>query len=362
MYCELNKTYYAKKQAIGHIVRIEKGNIAKAKKDMDSQMDFNTFVTTYPSATIEKNVLIIRSAYKNYEDKQVVDFDKVVLNGNYGFGLYFSENLTQYDTVKAQTWLYNYDKEDATINAIYFTTDMNAPALTEKYARMVGYADCLIDTTSTKFKKEATRRYYNTRLPDNWQNLPMKEKENLLDTLRSVKVVGSCSMDTSPRFHSVNIALLSAETLHWEVFLRSHLDIMNDRFDRASDGSYAQASRQTYIKELETLNINTYDLIFGISLRIENPAENHYYGTIFRIGRALAESKYKDQIEHQLASMMKDPTLDDYNRVIAFYLYRNYIYYLSDETQKEKSTVAFKNAVATLPNYIHEKIEFTNQE
>src|SRR5690606_2706951 len=125
-----------------------------------------------------------------------------------------------------------------------------------------------------------------------------KRKGRLLQRMRHTKVVGSCSQDASPRIHAINIALVSAETTNWEVFLKAHLDIMNDKFDRMSDGNYAYAQRKTYIKELEELNINVIDLLLGISLRIENPANNHYYGNIGRLGRAISESKYKVEFEN----------------------------------------------------------------
>jgi len=76
-------------------------------------------------------------------------------------------------------------------------------------------------------------------------------------------------MDSSPRYHELSIAELAEETVNWEIFLRSHLDIMNDNFNRMSDGSYAWAGRKTYIKELEILYINVLDLVLGISIRIE---------------------------------------------------------------------------------------------
>lgn len=81
-----------------------------------------------------------------------------------------------------------------------------------------------------------------------------KSPKVALELKRSRIVVGGCSQDMSPRVHAMNIALLSAETINWEIFLRSHLDIMNDNFERMSDGSYAWAGRKTYIKELEVLD------------------------------------------------------------------------------------------------------------
>jgi len=181
-------------------------------------------------------------------------------------------------------------------------------------------------------------------------------KEAELELKRNRRVIGGCSMDQSPRIHAFNIALLSAETTKWEIFLHSHLDIMNDRFDRVSDGSWAQEGRSTYIKELEVLNINVLDLIVGISLRVENPAQNHYYGSINRIGRALAESNDKPAIENVLTDMISDNELDDYNRILMYFLYDNYVYNLKDEQWKARNTEKLKTVVNQLPDYVVAKL------
>lgn len=146
-------------------------------------------------------------------------------------------------------------------------------------------------------------------------------KENELFLKRRRIVIGGCSMDDSPRRHALRIAELAGETASWEIFLRSHLDIMNDRFERVSDGSYAWGRRKTYIKELEVLNINVSDLLLGIVLRVNNPSENHYFGSIRRIGRSLSESKDKGVIECEMLSMIKSKELDDYNRLLVYYLF-----------------------------------------
>jgi hypothetical protein len=78
---------------------------------------------------------------------------------------------------------------------------------------------------------------------------------------------------------------LAAETAEWPVFLRAHLDIMNDHFERFTDGSYAWGGRKTYLKEIEDLNIDVPDLLLGTSLRIVDPSENHYFGYSGRLGR-----------------------------------------------------------------------------
>jgi cytidylate kinase len=174
-------------------------------------------------------------------------------------------------------------------------------------------------------------------------------KKTALELKRGRRVMGMCSQDQGPRIHAMSIAVLSAETVNWEVFLRAHLDIMNDRFERVSDGSYAWAARKTYIRELEELDINVEDLLLGITLRIENPNKNHYFGCVGRLGRALSESQNSEQIESKILNMIQDSNLDDYNRFVMCYLFLNYNYYLEDESKKEANQKRFAAALESLP-------------
>lgn len=258
------------------------------------------------------------------------------------------------------SWVFRYHEKTKyskeSITAFYFPEGFRSETIPEKYARMIGYADCLIDTSTSKFHEDAS--FGRVMLPKDWRDMSRQKQEKLLAEMRSTKVVGSCSMDNSPRIHAVNIAMLSAETTNWEVFLRAHLDIMNDRFDRASDGSYAWAARKTYIREIEELDINAVDLILGISLRVQNPSSNHYYGSIGRIGRALAETQNPEAVEQALLSMMGDQALDQFNRLIAFFLFDNYVHYLTDENRKEEKKAQLKAAVQSLPQHLAQKIEF----
>lgn len=177
-------------------------------------------------------------------------------------------------------------------------------------------------------------------------------KKTELELKRNRRVVGGCSQDQSPRYHAFDIAKLSAETVNWEIFLRSHLDIMNDRFERVSDGSYAWEGRKTYIKELEVLDINVDDLLLGICLRIDNPSRNHYFGNIGRIGRALSESNQKNVIEAKMLEMIANKDLDFYNRVLMYYLFVNYNYYNTDKVEKTKNKSRLLVAAKDLPSYI----------
>lgn len=353
--CDLNKTFYAINQTIGYSFYLKKGNIKQAKKDIDNNISFEDFVKKYPKTEIDKESLILR-----FETRGRVEFSEVNIKGGYS-RREIQKKVDEIDKENlANTWLYDYyegsEYSNESIQGFFFPKEFSSKPMVEKYARMIGYSDCLIDTTTVKFKEDAEYGYWS-QLPENWVNLSQRKKERLLDKMRSTRVVGGCSQDHTPRLHAMNIALLSAETTNWEVFLKSHLDIMNDRFERVSDGSYAWAGRQTYIKELEDLDINILDLIFGISLRVENPAENHYYGSIGRLGRALSETQNRDKVEQSMLSMIEDSKLDDYNRVLIMFLYMNYAHYSGDENQKKVLLEKLKASVQKMPNYIRDKVK-----
>lgn len=429
-YCDLNKTYIAKPQAMAHYVYLEKGDVAAAVKDMDAGISFESFIAKYPLAVITKQAYVVKYTYQNYKDEDVLEFTSLVLNDYKEKEVRFEKDIERYDRPLKNTWVYDYN--DSTeyygsyMEAFYFLEDLKQPVIPEPYARMIQYSDCLVDTTEKIFYDNAQvddiwsdsktpeaitdfMDYLNQKCPKPksdtksdkvyykqykaWQvnhyvvfdqlhkndstfnrllqaavQVGIEEggtynefeeyvgryvsKDVELEMKRHRKVYGICSMDQSPRYHALNIAILSAETNHWEIFLRSHLDIMNDRFNRMSDGNYAYARRQTYIKELEVLDINVLDLLLGISMRIDNPSGNHYFGSIGRIGRALSESKDASKIEAMMLTMISDQQLDINNRIAMYYLFLNYNYYLTDEKVQEANTNKLHDAVMSLPDFL----------
>lgn len=358
--CELNKTFLSKAQAKGHYIELSKGNLEQARKDLENNISFEAFLDKYPKSEVKKNILIVRFEYENYKDEKIIEFSEIKLSNGYGVDLTFSENLDQYRGELINSWVFKHFKKreysDKSIKAFFLPDGIKTEELPYRYANMIGYADCLIDTTSTKIRENAKPGYEG--MPDNWQQLSQKKKRRLLEKMRNTEVIGMCSMDSSPRDHAINIAVLSAETTNWEVFLKAHLDIMNDRFSRVSDGSYAWDARQTYIRELEELDINVHDLIFGITLRIENAADNHYYGSIGRTGRALAETENRELIENAMLRMIEDDQLDDYNRALIYFLFLNYNHNLQDESIQEENITKLKLSVDYLPSYMSSQISF----
>jgi len=330
--CENDRIFLSKKQTTAYKVTLKKGDILKAKKDMEQGIDFDKFEIKYPEAEISKSTLVVLFEYQNYDKKEIAELSEISLNDNYGLSIEVEHSVNSAYVFKGQ-WKFRYIEKSAYseeyIHAFYFPHELKSIPLDPSYGKQIAYADCMIDTTASKLLDGAESGYFD--LPVNWQDLSVERKKSLLDSLRSIRVVGSCSMDNSPRVHAAHIAILSAQTTDWKVFLKSHLDIMNDRFDRVSDGNYAWGQRQTYIKELEELDINVFDLLLGISFQIENPASNHYFGSIRRLGRAMVDSDDKALFEKHMLDMISDQNLDDYNRVVFYFLYMNYCNHHKDK-------------------------------
>lgn len=356
--CDLNRTFYSIPQATGHRV-VLKSNVIQAKEDIENGISFNEFITKYPEAEISKNVFVVRTQYTGYDNKLKVNYQEINPNTGDGRSITYHDAKNPYAISPVKNWILkdggNPSYSAESLLAFYFPEDFSSIPLPEKYNKLISYSDCLIDTTVTKFKSERESGWVD--LPENWQDLSQKKKEQLLDEMRSTQVIGGCSQDSRPREHAVNIALLSAETANWEVFLKAHLDIMNDNFDRMSDGSYALARRKTYIKELEELNINVPDLLLGITLRVENEAKNHYYGSVSRLGRAISESSNKTEFRTQILGMIEDNQLDTYNRLVAYFLFRNINNYIDNEVEKAENKQLLEASIKKLPDFITSQLK-----
>nr|WP_299386940.1 hypothetical protein [Allomuricauda sp.] len=248
---------------------------------------------------------------------------------------------------------------------LYFAPDMDeedAQARIKSYREWQTAKEDLVNnklSTDTKFLEHLNAAYHEAvELKNSNEELEryvakfLSPKQALV-LKRNRIVVGQCSMDNSPRIHAMNIAQLAGEAVEWDIFLRAHLNVLNDRMDRVSDGSWAQEGRKTYIKELEELDINVMDLIFGIALRSHNVAAGHYYGTIYRLGRAMAESRDVKTFESELPHMISDSNLDDFNRMLMFYLYDNLTYNLDTSEDKLTHKEQRMEAMALLPGYLH---------
>lgn len=424
--CSINTNYKTTLQATGYRFFSEK-NVKEIRQNLDNNLSIQEIRKLYPNLKIDTCVFILSHDDDDDDPKNKVNIKCYSTSNDFSIYLY---NTKQEDILqKKNCWLVEhtekseYSKES--VEAIYLINEFSSNSISEKYAQLIQYSDCMIDTNGTIFFENAINNYrydndinagkkiksfndlvakypnepvYNDKdynaYRKNYRKWDSLKEQYIRDTLsktsefkiklqsaldealksgysndifeyyvglyiskekelylkRNRIVVGGCSMDSRPREHALNIAVLAAETKNWEIFLRAHLNIMNDRFSRVSDGSWAWKNRNTYIKEIEDLGINVPDLLIGICLRFSNPNKNHYFANVGRIGRAFAESNYKDEIEAKLISSVSDDSLDHFNRMILYYLFSSYNNYLSEEekNRKDKNQLMINTLTTTI--------------
>ncbi len=171
---------------------------------------------------------------------------------------------------------------------------------------------------------------------------------------RGRSVMGGCSMDKRPITHAANIARLAGETCCMDIFLRAHLNILYDRFERISDGSYAEAGRQTYVRELELTGVNLQYLIPGTLLSSASLAQGHYSGVLDRAGRAISELEDRTKLYRAIESLITDEKLDYYNRIKMVFLARNYNQHLLlfERGEALNNLRKLQNMMKVFPEYI----------
>src|SRR5690606_38873326 len=85
--CDFDKVFYSKQQVLGHLVKLDTGDLKSAKKDLEQNIPFEDFCLKYPNSKIEKNILVIKSKYTTYENKEIVRVEHFDLKSDYGFNI-----------------------------------------------------------------------------------------------------------------------------------------------------------------------------------------------------------------------------------------------------------------------------------
>lgn len=175
---------------------------------------------------------------------------------------------------------------------------------------------------------------------------------------RSVYPIGISSLDSSPREYLIELAILAADVGRWDVFLRAHLNMMNDYARRNSDNSMAARNRGVYIKELDQLPINLDKMFIGMLFRIDNAPKFHYYNTLTRSATAMALSRYQMKFKSLLFTVLSDRSVDTYNRVVFAYTYLNFLERLELKEEKLKYEKAkLLNGISDLPAFLRNRFK-----
>ena len=413
--CVPNPQYHSwpQTEARCYTLLLEEQQLPLLEAQLQKEVSLNDLIRTIPRIKVKDTaqvVLAYRHEYDEYEKKNEIllyygngeQFDHATLTkmpGNQQW-VYVKDGFYMQQQLQAVK-VFLLDKPFATM------------PLPQEYAKMIQYVDCMVDTSTVVMLAkghgdELNNKPFNSLLeyvrqrkhPELASGIPYslpedskkfivdeypknKRLHQLLDDavkdalkngnggdllestasgiysqdtillmMRSRLVVGFCSQDGRPREHASNIAVLASRAHQWPVFIRAHLDIMNDYFSRNSDGNYAQAGRSTYLRELELLDIPARQLLFGSIFRADSMPAGHYYGNLGRIGRAFTESAYTADFEKQVKAFMKDKNLDPINQCLFSMLYLSYINWQQDVNVRQEKLTTLKADADTYPAYI----------
>jgi hypothetical protein len=328
MFCFSGKVFYSKSQTTGHIVEMHEGNLAQAREDILNQIPLHDFLEKYPEASIQKYAIITKTKSNRSDAHSGFEFDAYFPTHYAGF--IFSEDTTLANDPTVNHWIFNSTinvyEPDQKIIAFYLPNGFSSTPIPPKYARMIRYADCVMDTASWEFIDKLTDG--SLYVPKNWASLSRNEIAELVYNSVGNFDVSFFSQSDREILLGFPIALIASEINYWPVFIRAHLEILSYKDDRMPKNI---GRRKTFMKELEALELNLKDLLLGILLRIENPSMNHYYANFRGLGRSFVESKHRSELKAIMISIIKDPELDYFNRLSIYYLYRDFIEYLSEE-------------------------------
>lgn len=171
--CDINKVYYSVNQTNGHYIEIEGKKSFDAKKDIENNISYTDFVTKYPKAIKDENLTIIKGNYIDYQNIKVNYFESLEIGKSNRNQFSIQENKTNSDednVVKIiGNWIFRYSKKTnyskESIEAFYFPNKFESKPLPAKYNKLIQYSECLIDTNSDVFYKDAKEsgvRYYDS--------------------------------------------------------------------------------------------------------------------------------------------------------------------------------------------------------
>lgn len=172
---------------------------------------------------------------------------------------------------------------------------------------------------------------------------------------RSYRIFVKCGSDKRPMRHAKAICKLAVKANQWDIFLRAHLDVMNEYFYRYNEPDDLTC-RKTYTKELEQLGVNSTDLFVGVCLRARNVSINHYGGSTATMGRALAESVYSSNAVNLLLAMVMDERLDLLNRTATAHMLHACHRELANTPAYQANQEREKQAIATLPDDVQKSL------
>jgi hypothetical protein len=81
-------------------------------------------------------------------------------------------------------------------------------------------------------------------------------------------------------------------------------------------------------------------------------SSQHYFGTVWRLGWAMTESKDQASFVAKLMQILKDDRLDEFNRGLLFIVYQSYLNELNDINLANEKIRQIKNQANDYPSFL----------
>ena len=341
--------------------------------DSLNNKDIKTFYSSYKSR--ENKTTTIRGFYLN-ESFKAIAIPKVYSDWvSYTDVLVKPEISVFYDKKQKEGLLRSYKKTIIDSLVSYYQAKTQVPPFNDEQelvawqSKMQNYPEALYKTDQY-FKRllHNALKYAEDHNVSNgdleYLTAQLISKKRALELMRQNQQVGSCSFDNGPLTQQKRIAELAAQTLNWGVFIKSFLNIMNDNVIRNANSNIASDSRETYITELTKLDLNVDQILLGSNVRIADTSNKHYFSDGSKIAKAYADLSPQRQqyFENTIHDIIKDKTLDSFNKLHFYNTYKSFHYFLIDTSEKKRVENRIKNLVPLLPNEIKSRVENPNKE
>lgn len=230
-----------------------------------------------------------------------------------------------------------------------YSQNSSSPSFETTFQQYLSQAisEALNENWSSEVFEAYVEQYYDKALA-----LELKRK-------RFVKPIDS--QDRSNIHHAEQIARLAAETRNWNIFLRTHLDLMNGYFPGMISVPLEKEVFCEYVKVLELLNLKVPELLIGTLIEKEASEIDHFHyrSNIQKVAWALSESTNQLEIETLLTKMIGDNSLDPFNRLNMYYVFGMYYQNLAHSGRGSEIQRQFDTALAQLPEYMLDQIDMS---
>ncbi len=172
-----------------------------------------------------------------------------------------------------------------------------------------------------------------------------EDEEGLLAFHRNQAIRGSCSMDDRPIKQLEKIAHNAALLMDWDLFIKTHLDLINNRYLASAYSSYGVANRKNPANSLEII-FDPMDLFLGTILQYHQKSEKQYQSNRFQIAKSILALQEKEVLIEKLIEMSRHSGLDVYNRLCILDMLE-YLHRLEPENLRESTLASIR---AELPS------------